>query len=485
MTSEDGSAQEYERIMAEIRGQLTGDPEHDGPLLFQYSDRYRQHPLAREILREIGRMLFAGLRHDAKAKLEADVTGVYKPFEAGLGDAEKRLTAGDAEGARRTLEGVIEQFDPTGDSFRDDAVTEYRMFPSAYEAALYQKLFQPTKEVRSLPYDLVKLYLQYGATLVELRDLNAAEAALRRARWFNPVNPVILFELAEVFKLQQRWEEFQELSTFALSVSFGAEQAARAYRNLGFYHIEQGNYDVAAACYQKSGLIDEQSITRCANELMYIEQQTGTPFSASDAEAIDGTLQSKGIQVGLSAVVREAIAEVDGQDNVERDIIETVRAGLKASNVSGGQPEQLAALLLSCSGRYRNHPKTPEILRRIGWVLADQATPDLKAKLSLAITRLAAAETARAETSGGGIGAGLAFIQELELRATHPAPEGTVGVIHRNTGAVVAEYDFAQRSMTLNQDLTTGGSDFPPESINDAIQLLLTYVGELTSESPS
>lgn len=134
-------------------------------------------------------------------------------------------------------------------------------------------------------------------------------------------------------------------------------------------------------------------------------------------------------------------------------------------------------------GHYRDHPKTPEILRRIGWTLADQAAPDLKAKLCLAITRHAGCDAESAEAPANVALAGLAFIQELEFRATHPGPEGMVGVRDTNTNAVVAAYDFAEKSIAVNGDLTNSGSNFPPESINDAVQLLLTYVGELTSPS--
>ena len=389
LSAQDGSAQEYERIMTEIRSQLNGDPGHDGPLLLEFSKRYREHPLAREVVREIGRMLFAALPPGAKAGLEKDVAGVYEPFQSGLADAANRLALGDTTGARLAAEEVIKQFDPHGETCRDDAVSEYRMFRNPYESALYQKLFKPTKQVRELPYDLARLYQLYGTILVELQDLSAAETALSRAKRFSPVDPAVLFELGEVFKLQRRWAEYVELSRFALSVSFSAEQAARAYRNLGFYFSEQGNYDAAAACYKKSGLIDEQSITRCAHELMYIEQQTGKPVPASDPASVDDVLRDNGIQVGMTKPIRETIAEIDGGNNVERDIIETVRTGMLERNTFSGEPAQLAALLLSCSGKYRDHPKTPEILRRLSWITSDQATPDLKAKICLAITRLA------------------------------------------------------------------------------------------------
>lgn len=485
MTNAEASNSEYERIMTAIRNQLTGDPTHDGPLLLEYSQQYRKHPLAREIVREIGRMLAAGLPQDARASIDDELTKLYQPFDAGLSEAESNMASGDADEARRTLKAIIEQFDPNSDSFQDDAVTEYRMFLNVYEAALYHRVFQPQRVVRRLPCDLVRLYLLYGVALVELRDLDAAERALRRARGFNPVNPMVLFELAEVFKLQQRWPEFYETSTFALSASFGADHAAHAYRNLGFYYIEQGNFDLAAACYLKSASIDKNSISRCAQELMYIEHHQGRPLQALDGDAIDEALAANGIQVGVSDAVQKAIAEVDGLDPVEQDIIATVQAGLVASNVSDGPPEQLAALLLSCAGKYRDHPKTPQVLSRIGWMLADQATPDQRAKLCVAITRLAEGAAAGSDTSEERSSARMNFLDNLELRTTHAGPEGTVTVSAASTGLTVAQYDFAKNSMTINEMLARKGSDFPPAAIKDGIELLMTYVGELTRGRPS
>jgi tetratricopeptide (TPR) repeat protein len=280
-----------------------------------------------------------------------------------------------------------------------------------------------------------------------------------------------------VFKLQQRWREFHEISTFGLLVSFSIEHAARAYRNLGFYYIETGDYELAAACYQKSYWIDAQSKDRCALELAYIEQKIGRPVRPANHDVVDETLQANGIQTSLSEVVREAIAEVDEPDPTEKDIAETVRIGMLAANTSNGRPEQLAALMLSCAGQYRFHPKTPEVVRRMAWAWASasQAPPDARAKLSLAVVRLAEGETVSAD---GSTSAGLSFVHDLHLWTTQPGLEGTVAATHIETGLVVAHYDFADKSLIINSELE--GSDFPKQSITDAISLVWIYVGELT-----
>jgi tetratricopeptide (TPR) repeat protein len=472
MTDEADPAEVCGLIAADFRSQLTGDIQHDWDLLHEFGNRYRQHPLYQEILRELGRIYFKNLPEDVRARLDAkDVDALFYP---GLAEAEGQLRSGDAEGARRTLERVIDRFDMP---FNDDAVSEYRILPNPYDAALYRKLFPTKREVRDLPYDLSLLHFRYGETLVELGELDAAENTLRRARSFNPINPPAIFELAEVFKLQQRWREFHEISTFGLLVSFRIEHAARAYRNLGFYYIETGDYELAAACYQKSYWIDAQSKDRCALELAYIEQKIGRPVPPADHDVVDETLQANGIQTSLSEVVREAIAEVDSPDPTEKDIAETVRIGMRAANTSNGRPEQLAALMLSCAGQYRFHPKTPEVVRRMAWAWASasQAPPDSLAKLSLAVVRLAEGETVSAD---GSTSAGLSFVDDLHLWTTQPGLEGTVAATHIETGLVVAHYDFADKSLIINSELE--GSDFPKQSITDAISLVWIYVGELT-----
>ena len=406
---------------------------------------------------------------------------MHETFETGLTDAARRYSSGDARGARYELEEIIRQVDPSGDAYRDDAVSEYRSFQNPYQEVLYKRLFQPTREVRTLPYDLAGLYLLYGTTLVELHETDAAEYALLRAQRFSPIEPAVLFELSEVYKLQRRWAEYHELSTFALAVCFREPDAARAYRNLGFFFIEQRSFDVAAACYQMSASIDEASLPRCTHELKFITQQTGAPMKRIDPLAAANALWNNGIQVGMSRISHEAIAEIDQDDGIEDKIFATVRDNFLTQNMSEGEPRQLAALLLWCAGPYRNHPETHEILLQIAWGLSEDSTPDLRAKICLAITRLANPEASGAQGEADGSG-GFAFINDLYLWTTHSGPEGTVAVTHKETGKTVVEYNFATAALSLNRELLAEGSNFPIGVTGDAMWLVMTYAGRVTSQ---
>lgn len=160
-------------------------------------------------------------------------------------------------------------------------------------------------------------------------------------------------------------------------------------------------------------------------------------------------------------------------DPTEDGIADAVRAGLQGHGTFSGGPEQLAALLLSCSGQYRSHPQTPHVVRRIGWTLTARAAPDFRAKLSLAVLRLA-------EGAGG---AALSFIDELRLWATRPGLQGAVGVTHVGTDRIVAQYGHADATLAVNSELSSEDSDFPAQAITDAVSLVTAYVEDLTFES--
>jgi Helicase associated domain len=103
--------QDYASIVANIRSNLTGDPAHDGPLLLEYSDQYRQHPVAQEILREIGRMLYAVAPPDGRADIDQELARQGDAVDTGLANVEAQLTipADQWEDGFRQLEAYIKR----------------------------------------------------------------------------------------------------------------------------------------------------------------------------------------------------------------------------------------------------------------------------------------------------------------------------------------------------------------------------------------
>ena len=160
----------------------------------------------------------------------------------------------------------------------------------------------------AIPKAKSALYSLYGAVLLELRDADGAEDALREALRVNPVSTYAIFELGEVMKLTGRKRELRELTLRAMEVAYTAAELGRGYRNLGYLAIEEADYDLAVACYCMSLGTDQDHARVAQSELFYIQQVTGRTVSLPDQAAIEASLAEQGIQVGPSQLVTQLMA---------------------------------------------------------------------------------------------------------------------------------------------------------------------------------
>jgi tetratricopeptide (TPR) repeat protein len=299
----DISGQTYSEVIASVQRGLTGDFKVDGAVITSVAASCGGHPQAKEIRRELGRMLHAIAPDDVKAKFDGIVDGYESGFDQGLIEARAHIGARDVAAARIVLEDLIRRYGTVTGLYLDDSVSEYRHFANNFELALYAQLFRPTKQVRKLPQDRATLYSLYGAVLLELRDADGAEVALREALRVNPVSTDAMFELGEVMKLAGRKREFRELTLRALEVAYTGAALGRAYRNLGYLAIEEGSYDLAVACYCMSLRFDREHAQAAQSELFYIQQVTRRPVVLPDPAAVEAILAKNGIQVGPSPLV--------------------------------------------------------------------------------------------------------------------------------------------------------------------------------------
>jgi tetratricopeptide (TPR) repeat protein len=293
----------YSDVIASVKSSLTGDFKHDGAFITSIAESCGGHPQAKEIRRELGRMLHAIAPVDVKAEFDRITDGFESGFDQGLTEARALIGAGDVAAARIALEALVRRYGTGTGLYLDDSVSEYRHFANNFELALYKRLYLPTRQVRKLPHDRATLYSLYGAVLIEQRDADGAEEALREALRVNPVGTYAMFELGEVMKLSGRKREFQELTLRALEVAYAEDALGRAYRNLGYLAVEETDFDLAIACYCMSLGIDRDHAQAAQSELFYIQQVTGKTLALPDQETVEAILAKNGIQVGASQLV--------------------------------------------------------------------------------------------------------------------------------------------------------------------------------------
>jgi len=175
---------------------------------------------------------------------------------------------------------------------RDDA--DCRAFVNPFEEALYRRLHKPERAVTAAPVELFDMYVAFGHLLFERGRFDEAAKALEAAIRINPVNCGPLFELAEICKMRGDWEGLLALTLRAHDVACTLPEMGRFYRNLGFYHIERKNYDLAVALFHHSLAFDPES-AMARNELLHIHEETGQSVRAPDADAITAILEANGI----------------------------------------------------------------------------------------------------------------------------------------------------------------------------------------------
>ncbi len=297
---------EYDAIMAEITSGLTGNSENDRKYLDGQAEHYKSHALSEEILRGIGRIWAATLPKEMIGKLENALQNHELSVNVALDEAVFQAhSKKDYVRAVRIVESLLEEVE-TGDGtllmYQDDAVNEYHQFQNIFEEILYCHLRKPQRAVRRMTGNFFAIYAVYGGLLFELKRFDDARKALTKAAGINPVNSKVLFELAEIDKLQRNWDGFLALTKQCLAIAYTGEDLGRCYRNLGFYHIEQKNYNTAIALFHFSMVFDPYSEMANA-ELQYIHQITGKSTQRPAMSEVEKILAENNIALGPSEPV--------------------------------------------------------------------------------------------------------------------------------------------------------------------------------------
>ena len=292
---------QYNEIMQDIASGMAGDPKADWEYLNAEADKYKDHEMSKEILRGIGRLISTIIPEGMKEKLvelEQKMHSDFLGLEAIVEEAHFNIYKQNFPKALELIESAVAKLETEHLLFQDDRVSEYRYFRNPLEELLYRELYKPEKEVRYIPEDHSQVYFVYGNLLYELKRYDEAVAALKKAMRVNPVRTDVLFELGDLYKRRQQWDDFLELSKRSLAVAYKSADIARAYRDLGFYFSDHREYDTAAALFFLSTQYAESPVAN--SELYYIIKETGKELPEFGPEEVKQILSMREIQFGVS-----------------------------------------------------------------------------------------------------------------------------------------------------------------------------------------
>ena len=287
---------EFETIMTEITGGLTGYSEKDARYLMDQMEKYKTHEMAKEILRACGRLFYNCTTEEQRAEFSQFMNNRVAMYESVMEEAQFKIHQKKFGEAYELMKDLIRQIEEMH-MFTDDKVSEYHCFNEFFEEVLYRENTRPEKELRSPSMPLDRIYLLYGSLLIDLNRFDDARAALETAMHWNPADADIAFEHAEIFKKQGDIESFFRLTLDAFKYSFRTRQVARCFRNLGYYFSENEKWQEATACYMLS-LQYERDSKSAMSELYYIQQKAGSNVPKPDLAYIKECAEQYGFPAG-------------------------------------------------------------------------------------------------------------------------------------------------------------------------------------------
>lgn len=258
---------DYEKIITEIRANLTDDKEKNIKYIKEMCEKYKNHEMANEIIKELGRMLFENTSDDLQEKLgniiDKDITS---HFEKG----EDYMRKGDLKKAKKELE----EFVKTSEIFQQDRVSVAYSPRNPIEYVLCCELNKDIK-VRNMGIDYSTGYLRLGSIAIEDNNIDKSIEYLNKAIKFNPYNGTARFELIDALKRKGNLEEIKKEIDKTYKYIYIPNDLGRYYRDLGYYYIEKGNYKLAKNAYIYSIQFDDSKKDYVINELQYIFQKSG------------------------------------------------------------------------------------------------------------------------------------------------------------------------------------------------------------------
>ena len=183
---------------------------------------------------------------------------------------------------------------------------EYHSFLNPLEEILFYQYIGLENELEHIPFNepLFDLYYIYGTLLLENDDFAKAEEYLLKALRINPVSSKTILSLADIYKSKTRtYNRFFLYNVDALKFAYKNEDIARAYRNFGFFYVEENQLDIAAVFYDFSLNFDFNR--QAFRELEYLKSRgINTEIDRKDAENV---IESKKIQVGVNPFILDTL----------------------------------------------------------------------------------------------------------------------------------------------------------------------------------
>lgn len=150
---------------------------------------------------------------------------------------------------------------------------KWMSFNSSIAFVLYCKKNNLSESFKNVSHPISSVYIKLAYIDFELHLLDEAEMFLNKALEWDPYNFSIINEKGEIYKAKKDFKNYYFNTLNSADIIYKESELARYYRNLGFYLIENNEWELAKAVYVYSLNFDFSPVV--SQELEYIAQKSG------------------------------------------------------------------------------------------------------------------------------------------------------------------------------------------------------------------
>lgn len=287
---------DIDKILEKLKQSLTGEREHDLEQIRRYAAGLGSSPKDIAILSALGYLAAQRFPDIEAASVSEQLGTAMQLFH------EKLERAQELAKARKFVEAEQAYREFIADISIDDIEDQRRLsFNHPFEEMIFRahdKDSRPIVRISNLPQ---VVFYQYGTILLELAKYDEAKAALINCQKLNPVDVRPLFELAEIAKLEQDFDEVERLMAIAHSRIFTRKDLAKYYRSQAFIANMRKQFRLAVAMVYISLDYDESPIARA--QLNALAKIKGIKLSKPKVDESRKLVEGTKIQLGPSEAI--------------------------------------------------------------------------------------------------------------------------------------------------------------------------------------
>lgn len=296
----------FDEIMSSITSELTGDSDHDRTYLVEVSETYKDHPLAQEILRAIGRLLYDALPPENRDEINQIMDNELAAGAGVLDEAAFQAKSGNIKKALEILEpyALKLQEEAENGAFADDSVNCYFDLDDSFQQLLLEITLRPEKTIRPVLFPFARTFTLLGGILYEDHCHDEAIMWLERAVKWNPTDCGSYFEIAENYKIKKDFDQAEIWHDKAYPFLSTPTELARWYRAKGFCAIERGELELAAAEFMVSLAYEPSQLAM--SEILYIKMQYGEDYTNMDMDQAVFVVSNHELPIGPAEEIVDA-----------------------------------------------------------------------------------------------------------------------------------------------------------------------------------